>query len=89
MRLRELFGFDYVLEMYKPAASRRWGYFALPILHGDRLIGKLDAILERRAATLRVNAVHEDEPFTASVADAVDAEIEDLARWLGVEVSRP
>ena len=40
---RDLFGFEYILEMYKPAAKRRWGYFALPILHGDRLVGKLDA----------------------------------------------
>lgn len=89
VRLREIFGFEYVLEMYKPAASRRWGYFALPILHGDRLIGKLDATLDRRAGTLRINAVHEDEPFAGSTADAVDAEIDDLARWLGVDVARP
>jgi uncharacterized protein len=42
-RTVELFEFDYQLEMYKPAAKRRWGYFALPILYGDRLVGKLDA----------------------------------------------
>ena len=42
-RTQELFGFEYSLEMYKPAAKRRWGYFALPVLHGDRLVGKLDA----------------------------------------------
>ena len=39
-RMAELFEFDYQLEMYKPAARRRWGYFALPILFGDRLVGK-------------------------------------------------
>lgn len=88
VRVRELFGFDYVLEMYKPAAARRWGYFALPILHGDRLVGKLDATLDRRAETLRINAVHEDEPFAAAVAEAVETEVDDLARWLGVAVSR-
>jgi uncharacterized protein YcaQ len=42
-RTIELFEFDYQLEMYMPAAKRRWGYFALPILYGDRLVGKLDA----------------------------------------------
>jgi uncharacterized protein len=40
LRAQELFDFEYTVEMYKPAAKRRWGYFALPILHGDRLIGR-------------------------------------------------
>jgi hypothetical protein len=43
VRTQELFDFEYVLDMYKPAANRRWGYFALPVLHGDRLVGKPDA----------------------------------------------
>lgn len=85
-RLRDLFGFEYILEMYKPAAKRRWGYFALPILHGDRFVGKLDAKADRKAGVLRVQAIHEDEPFTTGVAAAVHAEIDDLARWLGLEV---
>ena len=52
-RTTELFEFDYQLEMYKPAAKRRWGYFALPILYADRLVGKLDATADRRAGVLR------------------------------------
>nr|WP_221446997.1 crosslink repair DNA glycosylase YcaQ family protein [Microbacterium thalassium] len=87
-RLAELFGFEYILEMYKPAAKRRWGYFALPILHGDRFIGKLDAKVDRKAGVLVVHAVHEDVPFTDRIAAAVEAEIDDLARWRGVEVRR-
>ena len=83
----ELFGFDYQLEMYKPAAARRWGYYALPILYGDRLIGKLDAKADRDAGLLRVNAVHADEPFTATVAAAVDREIRALARWLRLKLA--
>ena len=63
-RTLELFGFDYALEMYKPAAKRRWGYYALPILHGERLVGKLDAAADRAAGVLGVRAVHEDEPFS-------------------------
>jgi uncharacterized protein YcaQ len=88
-RAVELFGFDCQLEMYKPAAKRRWGYFALPILHGDRLVGKLDATADRRAGVLRVDAVHEDEPFGGAVRVAVRDEIEDLARWLGLDLALP
>ena len=85
-RAEELFGFEYILEMYKPAAKRRWGYFALPILHGDRLIGKLDAKADRKAGVFRVAAVHEDEPFTTDETDAVHSEIRELADWLGLDV---
>ena len=63
-RALELFDFEYTLEMYKPAAKRRWGYFALPVLHGDRLVGKVDAAADRKASVLRVNAIHEDVKFT-------------------------
>jgi len=62
-RIVEFFEFDYQLEMYKPAAKRRWGYFALPILYGDRLVGKLDATADRKAGVLRVDAIHQDVPF--------------------------
>jgi uncharacterized protein YcaQ len=84
-RAVELFDFEYTLEMYKPAAKRRWGYFALPILHGDRLVGKLDAIADRKAGVLRVNAIHEDVRFTRAIAKAVQAEVNDLARWLELD----
>jgi uncharacterized protein len=83
-RMEQLFEFDYVLEMYKPAAQRRWGYFALPVLHGDRLVGKLDATADRKAGRLFVDAVHEDVSFTPAMAAAVDAEIATLAERLGL-----
>jgi uncharacterized protein len=85
-RLTEIFGFDYQLEMYKPEAKRRWGYYALPILYGDRLVGKLDAAADHRAGVLRLNAVHEDVPFTNAMRTAIDGEIRDLARWLHLEI---
>jgi uncharacterized protein len=88
-RTAELFGFDYQLEMYKPAAKRRWGYFALPILHGDQLAGKLDATADRTAGVLRVNAVHQDVPFDRAMTAAVDDEVADLARWLGLDLAPP
>jgi uncharacterized protein YcaQ len=84
VRAQELFDFEYTLEMYKPAAKRRWGYFALPILHGDRLVGKVDAIADRKASVLRVNAIHEDVKFTRALTKSVDAELEDLAAWLAL-----
>ena len=84
-RAEELFAFEYALEMYKPAAKRRWGYFALPILHGDRLVGKLDAAADRKASVLRVNAIHEDVRFTRAIVEGVQAELESLAAWLGLD----
>jgi uncharacterized protein len=81
-RMRDLFEFDYALEMFKPAADRRWGYYALPILHADRLVGKLDATTNRKTGVLRVDAVHEDVPFTKAMAAAVDHEINELTSWL-------
>ena len=85
-RMAEIFEFDYQLEMYKPVAARRWGYWAMPVLHGDRLVGKLDATADRDAGVLRVDALHEDEPFPKATAAAVQREIADLARWLGLEL---
>jgi uncharacterized protein YcaQ len=87
-RMAELFEFEYQLEMYKPADKRRWGYWALPILHGDRLVGKVDAAADLAAGVLRVDAVHEDAPFPAALRAAVDAEIASLANWLGLAVAR-
>ena len=84
-RAQELFDFEYTLEMYKPAAKRRWGYFALPILHGDRLIGKVDAVADRKTSVLRVNAIHEDVKFTRAMTKSVNEEVEDLAAWLALD----
>jgi uncharacterized protein YcaQ len=87
-RMQDLFEFEYVLEMYKPSAKRRWGYFALPILHGDRLVGKLDATADRKAGRFFVDAIHEDVPFTTAMATAVDEEITALAASLGLPLER-
>ncbi|MBR7743226.1 YcaQ family DNA glycosylase [Phycicoccus sp. BSK3Z-2] len=84
-RTAEVFGFDYQLEMYKPAAKRRWGYFALPVLHGDRLVGKVDACTDRDREVLRVDAVHWDEDPTGAMREGVARELRSLARVLGVD----
>lgn len=84
-RAEELFDFEYVLEMYKPKDKRRWGYFALPVLYQDRLVGKVDATADRKRSVLDVHAVHEDVRFTRAITKAVYAELESLASWLGLE----
>lgn len=79
--LLQLHGFDYLWEVYVPAAKRRWGYYVLPILYGDRLVGRIEPRLERRTATLDVLGLwFEDgfdpaaEPgFAAAFAEAVRA----------------
>jgi uncharacterized protein YcaQ len=87
-RLAELFEYEYQLEMFKPAAKRRWGYWALPILYRDRLVGKLDATADREAGVFRVDAIHQDVPFTKAMTAGVQQEINDLARWLRLDLAR-
>ena len=89
VRAQELFEFEYTLEMYKPAAKRRWGYFALPILHEDRLVGKVDTAPDRNASVLRVNAIHEDVRFNRAMTEAVQAELANLAAWVGLDAVEP
>jgi uncharacterized protein len=89
LRAQELFDFEYTLEMYKPAAKRRWGYFALPVLHGDRMVGKVDTSADRKSSVLRVHAIHQDLKFTRAVTKAVQAELDDLAAWLGLDAVVP
>jgi hypothetical protein len=88
-RMAEIFEFDYQLEMYKPATKRRWGYYALPILYGDRLVGKLDATSDRPAGVLRVIAIHQDMPFTKAMNTAIHQEIESLAKFLNLKLHLP
>jgi uncharacterized protein YcaQ len=85
-RMAEIFEFDYQLEMYKPVARRRWGYWALPVLIGDRLLGKVDAAADRKADVLRVAAIHQDSPFDLS---EVRSQLRDLADWLEMDLVLP
>jgi uncharacterized protein YcaQ len=79
--LRSLFGFDYVWEVYVPAAKRRWGYYVLPILFGDRLVGRIEPRIERKTDTLRIVDVWwedgfdplEEEGFVPAFSAALEA----------------
>lgn len=85
-RLKEIFEFEYVLEQFKPRPQRRYGYFAHPVLLGDRFVGMLDAELDKAREKLIVTALHEFLPFDEDETEQVRAEVDDLGEWLGVEV---
>lgn len=85
-RLQKLFAFAYVLEQFKPKPQRRYGFFAYPILIGDRFVGMLDAEVDRTREELRVNAIHEFLPFEPEETEMVRAELSDLGEWLGMPV---
>lgn len=78
-RARELFGFDLMLEAYTPREKRVYGYFSLPILYRDQLVGRLDPKAHRKTGELAVNALHlepwfvgkDDERFYLQLADAL------------------
>ncbi|MGB8859200.1 MAG: crosslink repair DNA glycosylase YcaQ family protein [Ilumatobacteraceae bacterium] len=86
-RLLDLFGFEYILEMYKPANDRRWGYFALPAVVDDQLVGKVDAKADRQRGELRLHAIHLEAHATRDDLDEVEAECEALADWLGLHLT--
>jgi uncharacterized protein len=79
-RAEALFGFRYRLEMYVPKAKREYGYYVLPILRGDRLIGRIEPVFDRKSAVLRVNSVH----WEAGVKPvSLDRPLRGLARFVG------
>jgi uncharacterized protein YcaQ len=83
--LRRLWDFDYVWEVYVPEAKRRWGYYVLPILFGDRLVGRIEPRLDRRAGILRITSIWWEDGFDPMAADgfieAFGHAIEALARF--------
>jgi uncharacterized protein YcaQ len=72
--LRELYDFDYLWEVYVPAAKRRWGYYVLPILYGDEFVGRIEPRIERKTGTLRIVGLWWEDGFDPLAAKGfVDA----------------
>jgi uncharacterized protein len=91
-RTQRLFGFHYRMEIYVPKAARRYGYYVLPVLHGDRLVGRVDPVMDRARGRLVVNAVHAEPDAPAAAGAAVAGALEELAAFLGaggVELRQP
>jgi uncharacterized protein YcaQ len=88
-RTERLFDMYYRIEIYVPKA-KRWGYFVLPVLHGDRLVGRIDPVLDREGNVLRINA-WQMQPYTdAADREAMHEAVDELARWLRADgVSLP
>jgi uncharacterized protein len=93
-RTERLFGFHYRIEIYVPKDKRRYGYFAMPVLHGDRLIGRVDPLFDRKSRALKINSAHAEPGRRKSASEdgaAVAAAITDLTGFLGatsIEVGR-
>ena len=73
--LRQLWGFDYLWEVYTPQAKRRWGYYVLPILWGDRLVGRIEPRFDRETGALEVLGAWGD-------TSRVDEGLASLHAWL-------
>jgi uncharacterized protein YcaQ len=80
-----LFGFEHRLEIYVPAPKRRWGYYVLPVLHGDRLVARVDARADRKAGVLVVPGLHLEAGATGADLSATRAELDELAAWQGLD----
>jgi uncharacterized protein YcaQ len=81
-RAKVWFDFDYVWEVYKPAQQRRWGYYTLPILYGDRLVARFDPKLDRATNTLLINGLWLETPALAEDAQFVMALTRGLRRFM-------
>jgi uncharacterized protein len=86
-RLKLLFDFDYSIEIYTPQAKRQYGYYVLPILHGDTFIGRIDPRYDRKQRAFVIHAVHSEAGATidAQAVTATGEAIKGLAHWLGAK----
>ncbi len=84
-RAEALWDFFYRLEMYVPKAKRVHGYYVLPILRGDRLIGRIEPIFDRKTGVLRVNGIFAEPGAPASAGPGIAGAVRRLSKWLGAD----
>jgi uncharacterized protein len=85
-RAERLFNFHYRIELYTPESKRKFGYYVLPLLHGDQLVGRFCLKADRATSTLKVNASHHEASLeAAAIAGAAREELQKMATWLGLE----
>ncbi len=88
-RAERLFDFHYRIEIYVPAAKRRWGYYVLPFRVGDRIVGRVDLKADRKARQLLVLNAHEEDSIDVEhCCDSLATELHALSAWLGLEEVR-
>jgi uncharacterized protein YcaQ len=81
--LRQLFGFDYTWEVYVPEVKRRWGYYVLPLLYGDRFVGRIEPRIDRKGGSVRILGVWWEPGFDPRTADGfVDGMRDALGAYL-------
>jgi hypothetical protein len=83
-RAQRLFDFEYRIEIYTPAPQRRFGYYSLPVLVGDDLVGRVDLKADRAASTLRVQSAWWEHGRPADAAPRLADELRAAARWQGL-----
>ena len=84
-RTQLLFDFDYTIEIYVPKAKRRFGYYVLPILQGDNLVGRIDPKFDRKTKVMTINGIYEEKGLSAAQSRAVKESIKRLGNWLGAQ----